>query len=61
MLLVRLFLIVYVFLNALNITKMDAVFFKVPEVPKKIPEEKVPVAVPRKPEPTPAKGKLHYR
>lgn len=31
-----------------------------PEVPKKIPEEKVPIAVPRKPEPPPAKGMLHY-
>ena len=40
---------------------MNAVFFKVPEVPKKISEEKVPVAVPRKPEPTPTKGMLHYR
>lgn len=61
MLLVRLFLIIYIFLNALNITKMNAGFFKVPEVPKKIPEEKVPIAVPKKPEPTPAKGMLLYR
>lgn len=31
--------------------------FKVPEVPKKVvPEEKVTVAVPKKPEPPPAKG-----
>lgn len=35
---------------------MNAVFFKVPEVPKKIPEEKVPTVVPKKPEPPPAKG-----
>lgn len=40
---------------------MNAVFFKVPEVPKKIPEEKVPTAVPKKPEPPPAKGMLCYR
>jgi len=40
---------------------MNAVFFEVPEVPKKIAEEKVPVAEPRKPEPPPAKGMLRYR
>lgn len=32
-----------------------------PEVPKKVvPEEKIPVAVPKKPEPPPAKGTCHY-
>lgn len=54
-------LIIYVFLNASNITKMVAVSFKVPEVPEKILEEKVPIAVPRKPEPPVAKGMLHTR
>lgn len=43
---------------------MNAVFFKVPEVTEKIPEEKVPIAVPRKPEPPPPpppKGMFYYR
>lgn len=40
---------------------MVAVSFKVPEVPEKILEEKVPIAVPRKPEPPVAKGMLHTR
>lgn len=39
---------------------MNVFLFEVPEVPKKIPEEKVPIAVPRKPEPPPAKGMFHY-
>lgn len=30
--------------------------FKVPEVPKKVPDEKIPVAEPKKPAVQPAKG-----
>lgn len=38
---------------------MNVVFFKVPEAAKEIPD--VPTAVPRKPEPPPAKGMLHCK
>lgn len=34
--------------------------FKVPEVPKKVPEKKVPILVRKKPEPAPAKGIFSY-
>jgi len=32
----------------------------VPEVPRKVPEEKIPVAEPKKPAVPPAKGICHY-
>lgn len=34
--------------------------FKVPEVPKKVPEKKVPIPLHKKPEPPPAKGIFSY-
>lgn len=34
--------------------------FKVPEVPKKVPDEKIPVVEPKKPAVPPAKGTCHY-
>lgn len=38
------------------------IIFKVPEIPKKaVPEAKVPVAEPKKPEPPPAKGTLKHQ
>lgn len=39
----------------------EIMFFKVPEVPKEpVPEEKVPVAVPKIPEPVPSEGLCHH-
>lgn len=51
----------HVFFKCLEKLSTNVGCFLVPEVPKKpVPEEKVPVAVPKKPERPPAKGMPHF-
>lgn len=48
------------FCITLKINSLHKNVFKVPEVPKKVPEKAVPVPVHKKPEPPPAKGISSY-
>lgn len=48
------------FYVTLKINSLNKNIFKVPEVPKKVPEKAVPVPVHKKPEPPPAKGIATY-